>query len=152
MSLKVFRWLALAAAAAVGLGCGGPETIDPGPTQNVAAYFSGIDETGDLHVHVHFVQNGRNLVLLNPCIPQDECRILPMTPTGQAKIGSLFATDLVSGTGTLTDPGITFTVTNTVGKTFTFTGNVTGSVQMIGTISGPTHPASKIQFDKQPIS
>jgi hypothetical protein len=149
MSLKVFRWVLLAAAAAVGLGCGGPDTIDPGPTQNVQAYFAGTDETGDLHIHVHFVQNGRNLVQIAPC-PPDHCIIYGYTPAGLTKIGSQFPTNFVSGSGKFDDPGITFTVTNDVGRTFSFTGTVTGSVQMIGTISGPGHPGSKIQLDKQP--
>jgi hypothetical protein len=131
------------------LGCGGPETIDPGPTQNVQAYFAGTDETGNLHVHVHFVQQGRNLTQLNPCVPQDDCRIYPFSPAGQVELGSQFAVDLASGSGTFNDPEISFTITTTNGKTFNFTGNVVQSAQMIGTISGPTHPASKLQLDKQ---
>lgn len=147
--LNLVRWVTFAAAAAVGLGCGGPETIDPGPTQNVEAYFAGTEETGDLHIHVHFKQTGRNLVQISPC-PPDHCIIYGYTLAGLAKIGSAqFPTDLVSGSGTFTDPGITFTVTNTAGKTFTFSGTVSASAQMIGTLSGPTHPASKLQLDKQ---
>jgi hypothetical protein len=130
-------------------GCGGPDTIDPGPSQNVAAYFAGTDATGNLHVHVHFVQDGKKLTQLDPCVPQDDCRIYPYTPTGQTELGSAFPVDLTSGTGTFNDPGITFTVTTTNGKTFSFTGNVIESRQMIGTFSGATHPASSLQLDKQ---
>ena len=131
------------------IACGGPATVDPGPTQSVQAYFSGVDDSGSLHVHVHFVQSGRNLTQLSPCVPQDECRIYPFNAVGQTELGSQFAVDIASGTGTFTDPGITFTVTTVNGKTFTFTGNVVESKQMIGTISGATHASSRLQLDKQ---
>jgi hypothetical protein len=131
------------------LGCGGPASVDPDPTQSVEAYFSGIDDTQALHVHVHFVQSGHNLTQQNPCVVQDECRIYPNNDTGKSELGSEFAVDLASGSGTFADPGITFTITTTNGKTFTFTGNVVQSKQMVGTISGPTHPASRLQLDKQ---
>jgi hypothetical protein len=139
-----------ALVVAVATGCGGPASVDSGPTQNVQAYFAGTDATGALHVHVYFVQTGHNLVQLSPCIPQDDCRIYPFSIQGQTELGSQFAVDIASGSGTFADPGITFTVTTTNGKTFTFTGTVTGSQQMVGTISGATHAASSIQLDKQP--
>lgn len=131
------------------LGCGGPATVDPGPTQSVQAYFAGTDDTGALHVHVHFVQTGRQLTQLTPCLPKDDCIIYPYSDTGKAELGSELAVELASGTGTFADPGITFTVTTTNGKKFSFSGTVTESKQMIGTISGPTHPASRLQLDKQ---
>jgi hypothetical protein len=116
----------------------------------VQAYFAGTDATGDFHVHVYFVQNGHNLVQLSPCVPQDDCRIYPFGTDGPIQLGSQFPVDIASGTGTFADPGITFTVTTTNGKTFTFTGTVTQSQQMVGTFSGPTHPASALQLDRQP--
>jgi hypothetical protein len=131
------------------LGCGGPATVDPGPTQSVDAYFSGIDDSGALHVHVHFTQNRRTLTIGSTCPIQDECRIYPNSDTGKSQLGSEFAVDLASGSGTFADPGITFTVTTTNGKSFTFAGTVAESRQMVGTISGPTHPASRLQLDKQ---
>ena len=131
------------------IGCGGPATVDPGPTQSVQAYFAGTDETGAIHIHVHFVQSGHKLTQIDPCTVQDECRVYPYNATGQSELGSQFAVDLASGSGTFADPGINFTVTTTNGKTFTFAGTVTDSKQMIGTISGPTHPSSRLQLDKQ---
>jgi hypothetical protein len=147
VSLKVIA--AAASTLAGSLACGGPGTVDPQPTQNVEAYFAGTDATGNLHVHVHFKQTGKNLTQIDPCVPADDCRIYPYTPTGQTELGSNFPVDLASGTGTFTDPGITFTVTTTNGRTFSFTGTVIQSIQMKGTISGPTHPASALQLDKQ---
>jgi len=145
-----FKLLAVAATALAGsLACGGPAPIDPEPTQNVEAYFAGTDATGNLHVHVHFKQAGKTLTQIDPCVPQDDCRIYPYTPTGQTELGNNFPVDLASGSGTFNDPGITFTVTTTNGKTFNFTGTVVQSKQMTGTISGATHPASALQLDKQ---
>lgn len=143
------RSAGLAIAGLFLLGCGGPATVDPGPTQSVQAYFAGTEDGGALHIHVHFVQSGRQLTQLSPCVPQDDCRIYPYNATGQTELGSQFAVDLASGSGNFADPGITFTVTTTNGKTFTFSGTVTDSKQMVGTISGPTHPASRLQLDKQ---
>lgn len=131
------------------LGCGGPATVDPLPTQSVQAYFAGTDDTGALHVHVHFVQTGHNLTQLSPCVPQDDCSIYPFNLVGRTELDSQFPVDIASGSGTFADPGITFTVTTVNGKTFSFTGTVTESKQMIGTISGATHPASRLQLDKQ---
>jgi hypothetical protein len=142
--------LLAAIAIALAIGCGGPASVDPGPTQNVQAYFAGTDATGALHVHVYFVQTGHKLEQISPCVPQDDCRIYPFSIPGQGELGSQFPVDIASGSGTFADPGITFTVTTTNGKTFTFTGTVTQSQQMIGTISGATHAASSIQLDKQP--
>lgn len=131
------------------IGCGGPASVDPAPTQSVQAYFAGTEDTGALHIHVHFVQDGHKLTQINPCSVQDECRIYPYNATGYSELGSQVAVDLASGSGTFGDPDITFTVTTTNGKVFTFTGTVTDSKQMVGTISGPTHPASRLQLDKQ---
>lgn len=131
------------------LGCGGPASVDPEPTQSVQAYFSGIDDTGALHVHVHFSQSGPQLTLPTPCADKDECRIYPNSDLGKTQVGSEFSVDLASGSGTFGDPEINFTVTTTNGKTFTFSGTVIQSKQMVGTISGPTHPASRLQLDKQ---
>ena len=138
-----------AVAIAVVTGCGGPATVDPGPTQSVQDDFAGTDDSGALHVHVDFIQNVRDLTLRSPCVPQDNCRIYPYSATGQAELASQFAVDIVSATGKLSDPGITFTMTTANGKTFTFTGTVIQSKQMIGTLSGPTHPASRLQLDLQ---
>jgi hypothetical protein len=146
---SAFRFSVLATILAGSVACGGPDNVDPAPTQSVQAYFAGTDATGNLHVHVHFKQDGRTLTQIDPCIPQDECRIYPYTPTGQTELGSQFPVDLMSGSGTFNDPGITFTVTTTNGKTFNFTGTVVQSQQMTGTLSGPTHPASSLQLDKQ---
>lgn len=143
-----FGWVR-AVALAVVAGCGGPESIDPGPTQSVQDDFAGTDDTGALHVHVDLIQNGRNLTLKSPCVPQDFCRIYPYNVTGQTELASQFAVDIVSTTGTFSDPGITFTMTTANGKTFTFTGNVAQSRQMIGTLTGPTHPSSRLQLDLQ---
>ena len=131
------------------VGCGGPASVDPGPTQSVQDDFAGTDDTGALHVHVDFIQNGRNITLKSPCDPQDYCRIYPYNATGQTELGSQFAVDVVSATGTFSDPGITFTMTTANGKTFSFSGNVIQSKQMIGTLSGSTHPASRLQLDLQ---
>jgi len=141
--------LLAAVAIALTTGCGGPATVDAGPTQNVQAYFAGTDATGNLHVHVYFVQTGHKLEQISPCVPQDDCRIYPFSVVGQGELASQFPVDIASGSGTFADPGITFTVTTVNGKTFTFTGTVVQSQQMIGTISGPTHPASGLQLDKQ---
>ena len=140
-----FVIIAFAATAA----CGGPETIDPGPTQSVQDDFAGTDDTGALHVHVNFIQSGRNITLVSPCVPQDYCRIYPYTPQGQVELGDAFPLDITTATGTFTDPGITFTMTTTNGRTFTFTGTVAESKQMIGTLSGPTHLPSRLQLDLQ---
>jgi hypothetical protein len=139
-------------AATIVAGCGGPsEPIDPGPTQSVVGYWSGVDETGALHFHINWVQNKRALTLLNPCVPRDTCIIIPENAVGGAQLGGVtLPVDLTSATGTLSDPGITFTVTTSNGLTFTFTGTVSQSIQMVGQVSGATHPSSRIVFDKQP--
>lgn len=148
----------IAIAALAGPACGGPEVIDPGPAQSVAYYFAGTDNTGALHLHVHFVQNKRDLTLLSPCVPQDECDIYAYSPAGITALGltqAPFVVNLASGSGTLTDPGISFTVTTTNGKTFTYNGTVTTSgnqVQMIGTLTGlnGVHAPSQLVLDRQP--
>lgn len=147
---RTSRLILLAATTAV--GCGGPsEPIDPGPTQTVAGYWSGIDDTGALHLHVNWVQNKRVLTLLNPCVPRDTCIIIPESAVGRAQLGGgSLPVDIVSATGNLADPGITFSVTTSNGLTFTFTGTVNQSIQMVGQIAGATHPSSRIVFDKQP--
>ncbi len=142
------RLAGLAIAGMVLLGCGGPATVDPDPTQSVDAYFAGTDDTGNLHLHVHFTQTGHKLTLMSPC-PVDQCDIYPYSAVGKTELGSELQVNFASGSGTFADPGITFTVTTTNGKTFTFSGTVAESKQMIGTISGPTHPASRLQLDKQ---
>lgn len=131
------------------MGCGGPASVDPDPTQSVQAYFSGIDDTQALHLHVHFLQSGHQLTIGASCPVQDECRVYPNNDAGKSQLGSELSVNLASGTGTFGDPEINFTVTTTNGKTFTFSGTVVQSKQMIGTISGPTHPASRLQLDKQ---
>ena len=142
-------------AAAILAACGGPgKVIDPPPTQSVQFYFAGTEDSGALHVHVNWVQTGHSIVLLSPCTPQDDCRIYPFTPDGVTQIASPdgFPVNLSSGSGTFADPGITFTVTTVTGKTFSFAGTVTTSgtqVQMVGTLSGATHPASRLVLDKQ---
>jgi hypothetical protein len=106
---------------------------------------------------VHWVQNGRQLTLLSPCVPQDDCDIYAYSPTGIAELGftqAPFVVNLASGSGTFTDPGISFTVTTTTGKTFTYTGTVATSgnqVQMIGTLTGlnGVHPPSRLVLDRQ---
>lgn len=143
------RLAGLVVAGLFSLGCGGPASVDPEPTQSVQAYFSGIDDTGALHLHVHFVQSGHQLTLPVPCTVQDECRVYPNNDVGKSQLGSEFSVDLASGSGTFGDPDISFTVTTTNGKTFSFSGTVVQSKQMVGTISGPTHPASRLQLDKQ---
>lgn len=141
-------WLAVTASLVIA-ACGGPESIDPEPTQSVQDDFAGTDDTGALHVHVDLIQNGRTLTLKSPCNPQDYCRIYPYNATGQTELGGQFAVNIVSTTGTFSDPGITFTMTTENGRTFTFAGTVIQSRQMIGTLAGPTHPASRLQLDLQ---
>jgi len=145
------RWIW--AAVALSAGCGGPQTLDPDPTQSVEYYFAGTEGSGDLHVHVHWVQSKHNIMLLSPCVPSDTCNITAYSAKGfqELDISTPLPVALSSGSGTFADPGITFTITTTNGKTFTFTGTVATSgsqVQMIGTFSGPTHPASPLQLDK----
>jgi hypothetical protein len=140
-------------ATAVVAGCGGPaNVVDPGPTQSVQFYFAGTEDSGALHVHVDWTQTGHNIVLRSPCTPQDNCRIYTFSAEGNTQLGSTFPVDLSSGSGTFADPGITFAVTTVNGRTFTFTGTVATSgaqVQMVGTLSGATHPASRLVLDKQ---
>jgi hypothetical protein len=146
-----------ALAVVISPACGGPEVIDPDPTQSVAYYFSGIEEGGHLHVHVHWVQNKRNLTLLSPCIPQDDCDIYGLSATGNAALGLTqppFVVDLASGSGTFSDPGISWTITTKTGKTFTYTGTVATSgdqVQMVGTLTGAngTFGPSHLVMDRQ---
>jgi hypothetical protein len=147
------RWkegFILFVAAAI-VGCGGPATVvdPPLPTQSVVGDWIGDDASKTLHFHVDWVQSGRTITLRSPCVPQDYCRIYSLSPAGNDEIGSTFPVNVTSGSGTFTDPGITFTVTTATGKTFTFTGNVAQSIQMIGTVSGPSHPSSGLQLDKQ---
>ena len=145
------RWIF--ATAALLIGCGGPATLDPDPTQSVEYYFAGTEDSGDLHVHVHWVQSKHNITLLSPCVPSDTCNVTAYSPKGfqELDISTPLPVALASGSGTFGDPEITFTITTTNGKTFTFTGMVATSgsqVQMIGTFSGPTHPASRLVLDK----
>jgi hypothetical protein len=106
---------------------------------------------------VHWVQNKRELTLLSPCVPQDDCDIYGLSATGIAELGLTqppFIVNLASGSGTFSDPGITFTITTTNGKTFTYTGTVATSgdqVQMVGTLTGlnGVHPASRLVLDRQ---
>ena len=151
MKASKARWIC--AAIALSVACGGPAVVDPGPTQSVQFYFAGTDGSGALHVHVHWVQSKHNITLLSPCVPSDTCNITAFSPKGfeELDITTPLPVALASGSGTFTDPGITFTITTTNGKTFTFTGTVATSgsqVQMVGTLSGPTHPASSLQLDK----
>ena len=144
-------------AAMLGPACGGPEIIDPGPTQSVAYYFAGTDVTGALHVHVHWVQSKHSLTQLSPCVPQDDCDIYGYNGTGIAELGlnqAPFVVNLASGSGTFTDPGISFTITTVNGKTFTYSGTVTTSgnnVQMVGMLTGTngSHPSSRLVLDRQ---
>jgi hypothetical protein len=134
-------------------GCGGPATLDPDPTQSVAYYFSGSEDSGDLHVHVHWVQSKHNITQLSPCVPSDTCNITALSAKGlqELDIPGPLPVALASGSGTFSDPEISFTITTTSGKTFTYTGNVATSgsqVQMIGTFSGATHPASRLVLEK----
>ena len=107
---------------------------------------------------MHWVQNKRDLTLLSPCVPQDDCDIYAYSPAGIAALGLTgppLVVNLASGSGTLTDPGISFTVTTTNGKTFTYNGTVTTSgsqVQMIGMLTGLNgmHAASRLVLDRQP--
>ena len=145
------RWIW--AAVLLSAGCGGPATLNPDPTQSVAYYFAGTEDSGDLHIHVHWVQSKRNLTLLSPCVPSDTCNITAYSAKGfqELDISTPLPVALASGSGTFNDPGITFTITTTNGKTFTYTGTVATSgsqVQMIGTFTGPTHPASRLVLDK----
>lgn len=148
------RDCALAALAAVfSPACGGPEATDPDPTQSVAYYFAGSDASGALHLHVHWVQSKHQITQLNPCLPADTCNITPLSAQGQTELGitNFFPVALTSASGTFGDPEISFTVTTTNGKTFSFTGTVATSgdqVQMVGTLSGPTHAASRLVLDK----
>ncbi len=144
------HWI-LAAGLVAGLGCGGTgtEPVDNGPTQKIAGEFAGTDESLALHVHVFFVQSGRKLTLVTPCVPQDNCRLYGRTPAGVASLGGLEEVDLASMTGTLTDPGISFTMTTTNGRTFNFVGNAAESKVIGGTLTGPGHPASRLQLDIQ---
>jgi hypothetical protein len=140
-------------AMAFSAGCGGPATVDPGPTQSVEYYFSGTEDSGALHVHVHWVQSKHNITLLSPCVPSDTCNITAYSAKGfeELDISTPLPVALSSGSGTFADPGITFTITTTNGKTFTYAGTVATSgsqVQMIGTFSGATHPASRLVLDK----
>jgi hypothetical protein len=145
-------------AAVAGLACGGPGVIDPGPTQSVAYYFAGTDDTGALHVHVHWVQSKHNLTLLSPCDPRDHCDIYAYNATGITELGLTqppLVVNLASGSGTFADPGISFTITTVNGKTFTFNGTVATSgsnVQMVGTLTGTNgnHPSSRLVLDRQP--
>jgi len=145
------RWIF--ATVALLVGCGGPATLDPDPTQSVEYYFAGTEDSGALHVHVHWVQSKHNITLLSPCVPSDTCNVTAYSPKGfqELDISTPLPVALASGSGTFGDPEITFTITTTNGKTFTFTGMVATSgsqVQMIGTFSGPTHPASRLVLDK----
>ena len=147
----------LVLAAVAGIACGGPEVIDPGPTQSVAYYFAGTDDSGALHVHVHWVQSKHDLTLLSPCAPQDDCDIYAYNAAGIATLGLTqppLVVNLASGSGTFADPGISFTITTVNGKTFTFNGTVATSgsnVQMIGTLTGANgiHPSSRLVLDRQ---
>jgi hypothetical protein len=156
--LRVREGVFLALAGVLGPACGGPEIIDPGPTQSVAYYFAGTDMSGALHVHVHWVQNKHSITLLSPCVPQDHCDIYAQTPTGIAELGLTqlpLVVDLASGSGNFTDPGISFTITTVNGKTFNYTGTVVtngDAVQMDGTLTGTngSHPPSRLVLDRQP--
>ena len=96
-------WFVIISFAATA-ACGGPETIDPGPTQSVQDDFAGTDDTGNLHVHVDLIQNGRNITLKSPCVPQDYCRIFPYNTAGMDELGSQFQVDITSLSGTFADP------------------------------------------------
>lgn len=141
--------LFLALAVTLFAGCGGPETIEPPPpTQSVDAYWVGIEESGALHFHVSWTQSGRNLTLRTPCVT-DQCLLLPVNAVGVTAVGSGFPVGIVSGTGTITDPGITFTMKLANGREFSFTGRVQESKLMAGKISGATFPESGITFEKR---
>lgn len=159
--MKVREGVFLLLAGILGPACGGPEIIDPAPTQSVAYYFAGTDVTGALHVHVHWVQNKHNLTLLLPCVPQDHCDIYAYNAAGITELGLTglppnkpLLANLTSGSGTFTDPGISFTITTETGKTFNYSGVVTtvgDAVQMDGTITGTngSHPSSRLVLDRQ---
>lgn len=148
---RFVRRTKVAALIAAGLfaGCGGPEILPtPEPTQSVQAYWVGIEESGALHFHVTWNQSGRNLTLRTPC-EADKCILLPVNATGVAAVGSGFPVGIVSGSGTITDPGISFTMKLANGREFSFTGRVQESMLMAGKVSGATFQESGITFEKR---
>lgn len=141
--------VAVLLAVALFAGCGGPDIIPPPPpTQSVQAYWVGIEESGALHFHVTWNQSGRNLTLRAPC-EADKCILLPVNARGVTATGSGFPVAIVSGTGTITDPGVTFTMKLENGREFSFTGRVQESMLMAGKVSGATFPESGITFEKR---
>lgn len=141
--------VAVLIAVALFAGCGGPEIIPPPPpTQSVQAYWVGIEETGALHFHVTWNQSGRDLTLRTPC-EADRCILLPVNAAGVAATGSSFPVAIVSGSGTLTDPGITFKMKLANGREFSFTGRVQESKLMAGKVSSATFQESGITFEKR---
>jgi methionine-rich copper-binding protein CopC len=115
--------------------------------QNVAdmPYFQGTDPPGRIHFHITFTQDGQTLSVFPNCesLPLANCGMFPLNQEGADIIGpespNMNGGSMIVGiTGTVTDPGITFTVTLENGRTFTFTGTVANSNAMTLVVSGAT--------------
>lgn len=114
-------------------------------------FFQGTNEITDtteaqVHVHIRFTQDGQTLGRPADCqpMPLADCEVLPRNSAGKVVFGPATpgepadAIVMSAITGTITDPGVTFTFTLTNGRSFTFTGTVTNSNAMTGTLSGAT--------------
>jgi ATP-dependent Clp protease adapter protein ClpS len=121
--------------------------------QNVAdmPYFQGTDAGDRIHFHITFTQDGQTLGVIPNCesLPLANCGMFPLNPEGADIIGpespNMNGGAMIVGiTGTVTDPGITFTVTLENGRTFTFTGTVANSNAMTLVVSGATLPATDL--------
>jgi hypothetical protein len=148
----------MATAVAFSVACS--STAEPLPTQDVSGkpYFQGTNDITDpsqpqIHVHLRFTQSGRVLGRPADCepLPAANCDLLPRNAAGATAIGALddtqggstgIAATVTDITGTLSDPGITFTITLKNGRVFRFTGTVTNSDAMNLTMSGATIPTA----------
>ncbi len=147
--MKHARKVVIAIAMAAASGCGGPETIEPPPPpQSVNAYWVGIEDLGNVHLHITLAQAGTALTLLPGCFV-DRCSFYPFSPAGATAIGSNFPVAVMSVSGSFNNPNISFTFTLVNNRTFTFTGRVTEDRLMRGAISGATLTSGMITFEKR---
>lgn len=147
-----------AASDVAGNGLSAPYTVAFSTIKNVGGqpYFQGTDAGGQIHFHITFSQTGNAITLGPSCppLPQAWCEIFPLSQAGTDAIGPPSPNQnggslITAVSGTLTDPGITFTLTIANGRTFTFTGTAADSNTMTGTISGATLPAVGISFSRE---
>lgn len=128
--------------------CGGPEGIDPIPPQSVNSYWVGVEQNGNVHLHITLTQSGTSVGLLAGC-QGERCSFYPFTQAGADAIGSTLPVHVSTASGTFNNPNINFSFTLANGRSYAFSGRVAEDRLMQGQISGTGLASSTITFEKR---